>query len=124
MLETHSPSKSIELTITEPALAFMKRIVRFSGAASSAGFRLTVSPGGCSGLSSSFDVRDQPIGGDLELRFGELRLFVPAGCAPLLDQVTIDFTDTKTESGLTFVDPKAEGCACSSGVKGVQLGLV
>lgn len=43
-----------------------------------------------------------------------MKLFLPAESRLLLDGVTIDFADTPSNSGLSFIDPKAKGCACSS----------
>lgn len=40
----------MELTLTPAAEKFVRRMVRFGGAGEDAGFRLTVSAGGCSGL--------------------------------------------------------------------------
>ena len=72
------------VTITAAADKFMRRIVRFSG--------LT----------------------EQVLEVDGLRLFLAAESRMLLDGVTIDFVDTPTQSGLTFVNPNQAPCACSS----------
>jgi iron-sulfur cluster assembly accessory protein len=111
------------VTVTPAAETFMRRMVRFGGRGEKAGFRLSVSPGGCSGLSSTFSVEAAPLAGDDVLTVNGLTIYLPAESRKLLAGVTIDFLDTRTESGLAFIDPKAEGCACSSGAPtGVQLG--
>ena len=46
----------MELKLTPAAEKFISRMVRFGGAGENAGFRLTVSAGGCSGLASEFSV--------------------------------------------------------------------
>jgi iron-sulfur cluster assembly protein len=114
----------LELTVTEGAQAFMKRMVRFGGRGSGAGFWLSVKSGGCSGLAATFEVRSEPTATDVVVDLPSLRLFVSDASVALLTGVTVDFTDTRTESGLVFVDPKAEECACSTGSKGVSLGLL
>jgi iron-sulfur cluster assembly accessory protein len=91
----------------------MRRMVRFS-ATPSGGLRLTVTPGGCSGYSSEFTVEAAPHSQDAELLVNGLRVFLPAESRLLLDGVTVDFADTPTQSGLTFVNPNAEACGCSS----------
>ena len=101
------------VTVTQAAERFMRRMVRFSDAPEG-GFRLNVSPGGCSGYSSSFTVEATPRDGDSELAVNGLRLFLPAESRLLLDGVTVDFTDTSTVSGLSFVNPNAAACGCSS----------
>ena len=78
------------------------------------GFRLTVSPGGCSGYSSEFNVVAAPLAGDAELTVGDVRIFLPAQSRLVLDGVTMDFAETPTSSGLTFFNPSAAPCACSS----------
>ena len=45
----------MDITITPAAQKFMRRMVRFGGDGAT-GFRLLVSPGGCSGLASEFTV--------------------------------------------------------------------
>ncbi len=102
-----------QVTVTPAAEKFMRRMVRFS-TTPVGGFRLTVTPGGCSGYSSEFSVEAAPRGGDAELAFNGLRVFLPAESRLLLDGVTVDFADTPTQSGLTFFNPNAEACGCST----------
>ncbi len=102
-----------QVTVTPAAEKFMRRMVRFS-ATPAGGFRLTVTPGGCSGYSSEFSVEAAPRGGDAELGVNGLRVFLPAESRLLLDGVTVDFADTPTQSGLTFFNPNAEACGCST----------
>jgi iron-sulfur cluster assembly accessory protein len=102
-----------QVTVTPAAEKFMRRMVRFS-ATPSGGFRLSVTPGGCSGYSSEFSVEAAPQGGDAELDVGGLRVFLPAESRLLLDGVTVDFADTPTQSGLTFFNPNAEACGCTT----------
>jgi iron-sulfur cluster assembly protein len=77
------------------------------------GFRLVVSPGGCSGLSADISVKGAPDPGDAVVERNGVKLFVPAESRILLDGVTIDFADTPSQTGLVFRDPK--GTSCSSG---------
>jgi iron-sulfur cluster assembly accessory protein len=104
---------SPKVTVTPAAEKFMRRMVRFSEHPGG-GFRLSVSPGGCSGFASEFSVEGAPRGGDAELAVNGLRVFLPAESRLLLDGVTVDFADTPTQSGLTFVNPNAAACGCST----------
>lgn len=104
---------AITLNVSPAAEKFMRRMVRFSEAPTG-GLRLTVTPGGCSGLSSSFTVEASPQAGDAEHDVNGLRLFLPAESRLLLDGVSVDFKDTPTQSGLVFEDPKQSACGCSS----------
>ena len=101
------------VTVTPAAEKFMRRMVRFSENPAG-GFRLTVSPGGCSGYNSEFTVEAAPMAGDAELNVNGLRVFLPAESRLMLDGVTVDFADTPTKSGLTFVNPNQAACGCST----------
>jgi iron-sulfur cluster assembly accessory protein len=101
------------VTVTAAAAKFMRRMVRFSEHPAG-GFRLSVTPGGCSGYSSEFSVQAAPQAGDAELVVGDVRVFLPAESRLVLDGVTVDFAESPTQSGLTFFNPSAGPCGCSS----------
>lgn len=104
----------MNITITPSAEKFMRRMVRFNGGAPGAGFRLLVSAGGCSGLSSEFTVEAAPLPGDAGLDWNGLNVFLPAESRLLLDGYTIDFSDGIQESGLVFRNPSAPAASCGS----------
>ncbi|WP_424196354.1 HesB/IscA family protein [Ampullimonas aquatilis] len=101
------------LTINPAAEKFIRRMVRFSDHPEG-GFRLTVSPGGCSGYSSEFTVEAAPREGDATMNVNGVNLYLPAESRLMLEGITIGFEDTPTKSGLTFFNPNAASCACSS----------
>ncbi|MBK8766561.1 MAG: hypothetical protein IPM01_18850 [Burkholderiaceae bacterium] len=87
-----------QVTVTASAAKFMQRMVRFSEHPTG-GFRLTVSPGGCSGYASGLKMRR---GGT---RAGGLRTpgqLIPDSLCLLLSRVmldgvtAVDFADTPT----------------------------
>jgi iron-sulfur cluster assembly protein len=88
----------VQIEITPAAEKFIRRMIRIGNVPDGGGFRLAVSPGGCSGL---------------EAKFG-LKLFLPAESRLLLEGVTIDCADSPTESGFVFRDPKSRGSACGT----------
>ena len=102
----------MNLTITPKAEKFM-RLMLMSDGGPGAGFRLQVSPGGCSGLNAELAVLAEPLPGDKVVEKGPIKLFLPAESRLLLEGVTIDFADTASSTGLVFHDPKATG-TCSS----------
>jgi iron-sulfur cluster assembly protein len=102
-----------DFTLTAAADKFMRRMVRFSDHPTG-GFRLSVKPGGCSGYSSEFSIQAAPAQGEAEFNLNGLRLFLPVESRLLLNGVTIDFTESAVQSGLSFINPAAESCACSS----------
>ena len=100
--------------ITPAAQRFIRMMVMTDGGPSS-GFRLAVSPGGCSGLAADISVKSEPEPGDAVVETGGVKLFLPAESRILLDGVTIDFAETPAQTGLVFHDPKATGTCSSSG---------
>jgi iron-sulfur cluster assembly accessory protein len=106
----------MQLTMTPAAEKFVRRMIRFGGAGDNAGFRLMVSAGGCSGLASEFTVEASPLPGDAVVEVNGVKLFLPAESRLLLEGATMDFADTPTKSGLTFVTatPSSCGAGCSS----------
>jgi iron-sulfur cluster assembly accessory protein len=111
------------VTITPAAAKFINRIVRFSGLPAGAGLRLAVTPGGCSGYSSEFSAEAAPQGGEQLLETGGVRLFLAAESRLMLNGITIDFVETATTSGLSFIDPNKEACACSSAETAPKVGV-
>jgi len=103
----------MNFTVTAAAEKFIRRMIRFSGAAGR-GFRLAVTSGGCFGLAAQFDVEGAPRAGDAVFEYKDMRFFLPAESRLLLDGITIDFTETPTQSGFVFHDPKAANCGCKS----------
>ncbi|WP_201493769.1 HesB/IscA family protein [Rubrivivax sp. A210] len=101
------------VTVTAAAEKFMRRMVRFSDHPAG-GFRLSVAPGGCSGYTSEFSVTAAPAAGEAELAVNGLRIFLPAESRLLLDGVTVDYTESALQSGLSFINPNAAACGCST----------
>lgn len=94
----------MNVTIAPTAGKFIRRMIRFNGAADS-GFRLVLKPGGCSGMDYDFSVEKAPLPGDIVVMHDDIRLFVPEASAPLLDGVTIGFEESMTQTRLVFVNP-------------------
>jgi len=102
----------MNLTITPAAARFMRMMILTDGAPES-GFRLSVSPGGCSGLSSEIAVAASPAEDEQAVIVENVRLFLNAQSRILLHDVTIDFVDTMSTQGLVFNDPKQVACSTS-----------
>ncbi len=100
----------MNLTITRAAARFMRMMILADGTPGS-GFRLSVSPGGCSGLSAEIGVADEPANNEQAVIVDNVRLFLDAQSRILLQDVTVDFVDTMSSQGLVFHDPKQVACA-------------
>jgi iron-sulfur cluster assembly accessory protein len=102
--------------VTDRAAVFIRRMVRFGGGSPGAGFRLTVTPGGCSGFASAFSVEEVPAPGDTVVESNGVRLFLPPETCALLRGRTVDHSETLLDSGFVFPKPGvAEPCACGAG---------
>jgi iron-sulfur cluster assembly protein len=111
----------MNVTLTPSAETFMRRMVRMNGGG---GFRLVVTPGGCSGLGSTFSVEPEPAPGDNVLERDGLRLFVPPESAALLEGTTVEFADSPTQMGFVIRDPKATSCGCGGGAAAVSVASI
>lgn len=108
----------MNVTVTPAAEAFMRRLIRMSGAVAGAGFRLVVTPGGCAGMVSQFSVDDAPQDGDTIVDVHGVRMFLPQASCTLLDGAAVDFADGATASGLRIVNPNLGDCGCGSTTPG------
>ena len=75
--------------------------------------RISVQPGGCSGLRYQLFFDDRSLDGDLVTDFGGVNLAVDRMSAPYVEGASIDFVDTIEKQGFTIDNPNATGsCAC------------
>jgi iron-sulfur cluster assembly accessory protein len=111
------------VTVTPAADKFIRRIVRFSGLPAGAGLHLVVTPGGCSGYTSEFSAAAAPQPGEQVLEVNGLRLFLDEKSRLLLAGATMDFVETATQSGFSFVNPNQPACACSSAETASKAGV-
>ncbi len=82
--------------------------------------RITVVPGGCSGMTYSAAI-DQNLGADDQVVFATdgLRIACDAGSAIFLEGLRIDYSDDLVRSGFRFTNPNASGsCGCGSSFAG------
>lgn len=100
------------MTILPKAEAFMQRMIRMGGG--KGGFRLTVTPGGCSGLTAEFSVEAAPQPGERIVQLESVKMFVPEASLALLEGYNVDFSDTPMETGFKFTNPNGGACACGS----------
>ena len=105
----------MELKLTAAAEKFISRMVRFGGVGDNAGFRLSVNAGGCSGLASEFSVEAAALPGDAVVEVNTVKFFLPAESRLLLEGATIDFSESPTGGGLSFITATPSTCgSCGS----------
>jgi iron-sulfur cluster assembly protein len=103
------------VTVTPTAVAEVRRYIDEQGASDTAGLRVGVLPGGCSGFQYGLNIEDEAGEDDMILESNGVRLFVDPFSLQYLAGVEIDFVSTFQGSGFTFNNPNASGgCGCGS----------
>ena len=78
--------------------------------------RISVAPGGCSGLRYQLALDERKLDGDVVSDFYGVSVVTDRMSAPYLIGATIDFVDTIEQQGFTIDNPNATGsCACWAG---------
>ncbi len=105
----------MDITLTPTAISQVEKFIEDQGAAETAGLRVAVLPGGCSGFQYGLNIEDQPEEDDEVLEMGGLRVFIDPFSAQYLSGVEIDYVSGMMGSGFTFRNPNATGgCGCGS----------
>src|ERR671913_1040053 len=114
MVATTIPTFTLELT--EAAAEEVKKFMSSEeGLPETAGLRVRVVPGGCSGFQYSLNIEEQSREGDFILDEKGVRMFVDMFSAQYLNGVEIDYVSGMMGSGFTFKNPNATGsCGCGT----------
>jgi len=114
MSTTQKPT--VNLTLTERAGEEVRKFLAEEHATpETAGLRVAVLPGGCSGFKYSLSVEPEPAADDVVIASAGVRLFVDEFSAQYLNGVVIDYKSNFQESGFAFENPNATGgCGCGS----------
>ena len=107
---------TVTLNVTESAATEIKKFMTGEeDLPQSAGLRVRVVPGGCSGFQYSLNIEEQSREGDFILDEKGVRMFVDMFSAQYLNGVEIDYVTGVMGSGFTFKNPNATGsCGCGS----------
>jgi iron-sulfur cluster assembly accessory protein len=111
-------------TLTAAAEKFIRRMTRFT-TSEQAGFRLKVTPGGCSGLAVAFDVVPEPDAQEVLWTPSGLRIFLDASSCLLLDGAVVDFAETFAHTGFVVIakDPAGQCRSSASAPSLVSIGV-
>src|SRR5881296_3574749 len=111
---TAAPAMTMEVT-ESAATEIQKFMAGEEGLPETAGLRVRVAPGGCSGFQYSLNIEEDSRQGDFVLDEKGVRLFVDMFSAQYLNGVEIDYVTNVMGSGFTFTNPNATGsCGCGS----------
>ena len=104
------------LIVTDSAVVEIKKFMESEeGLPETAGLRVRVVPGGCSGFQYSLNIEEDSRQGDFILDEKGVKLFVDMFSAQYLNGVQIDYVTGVMGSGFTFTNPNATGsCGCGT----------
>ena len=102
------------ITLTENAITAVSRYLEGANKPT-AGLRIEVTDGGCSGMQYGLRLEDQVGDNDTVTEYGAVKVLVDAESMPMLDGMTVDFVDSLDGSGFKFTNPNAvKSCACGT----------
>jgi iron-sulfur cluster assembly accessory protein len=115
-IEQQAPASGFSLVITARAAEEVQKfIAQEEVPVESAGLRVSVLPGGCSGFKYSLNVEERALDDDMVAEVNGVRVFLDGFSAQYLTGVTIDYVSSMQGSGFTFSNPNATGgCGCGS----------
>ena len=116
MAATETQIPTMTLNVTEQAAGEIKNFMSSEeGLPATAGLRVRVVPGGCSGFQYSLNIEEESKPNDHIIESNGVRMFVDMFSAQYLNGVEIDYVTNVMGSGFTFKNPNATGgCGCGS----------
>lgn len=114
--EVTTGAPTVTLNVTEAAAGEIKKFMASEeGLPETAGLRVRVVPGGCSGFQYSLNIEEESRQGDFILNEHGVTLFVDMFSGQYLNGVEIDYVSGVMGSGFTFKNPNATGsCGCGT----------
>lgn len=116
MSGTDQAISGFSLNLSDAAVAEVQKFIAAEQVpVETAGLRVSVLPGGCSGFKYSLNIEERAVEDDLTLDLNGVRVFVDGFSAQYLNGITIDYVSSMQGSGFTFSNPNATGgCGCGS----------
>jgi iron-sulfur cluster assembly protein len=115
-IEQQAPATGFNLALTERAAEEVQKFISQEQVPlETAGLRVSVLPGGCSGFKYSLNIEERALDDDMVSEINGVRVFVDGFSAQYLSGITIDYVSSMQGSGFTFNNPNATGgCGCGS----------
>lgn len=116
MTITQRPEATVNLSLTDTAVVQVRKFMEQEDVPeNTAGLRVSVLPGGCSGFKYGLNIEERPLDDDLVFESSGIRVFVDAFSAQYLNGTAIDYVSSMQGTGFTFHNPNATGgCGCGS----------
>lgn len=100
------------IVVTEGAAARIKELLKKRGKPS-AGIKVGVKSGGCSGLSYTIEYADEISKYDEVVDEGDFKVIIDPKAVMYLLGTQMDYVEDKMKSGFVFVNPNEKGkCGC------------
>ena len=110
---TTPDATAAEIIVSESAAAEVNRLMKENDLPETAGVRVGVKGGGCSGFSYTLNFDHRPADGDLVLEKNGIQLFCDPKSLLYLNGTTLDYTDGLQGRGFQFKNPNATStCGC------------
>ena len=111
-LETTTDRRTDQINLSDVAASKVKSLLEQEGRDDLA-LRISVQPGGCSGLRYQLFFDERTLDGDVVTDFDGVSVVVDRMSVPYLNGAMIDFVDSIEKQGFTIDNPNATGsCAC------------
>ena len=111
-VETATERRTDQINLSAVAAGKVKSLLEQEGRDDLA-LRISVQPGGCSGLRYQLFFDERTLDGDVVTDFDGVAVVVDRMSVPYLNGAMIDFVDSIEKQGFTIDNPNATGsCAC------------
>jgi iron-sulfur cluster assembly accessory protein len=111
-VETTTERRTDSINVSAVAAAKVKSLLEQEGR-DDLSLRISVQPGGCSGLRYQLFFDERSLDGDVVTDFDGVSVVVDRMSVPYLNGAMIDFVDSIEKQGFTIDNPNATGsCAC------------
>jgi iron-sulfur cluster assembly accessory protein len=109
---TTTERRTDQINLSPVAAAKVKSLLEQEGR-DDLSLRISVQPGGCSGLRYQLFFDERTLDGDVVTDFDGVAVVVDRMSVPYLNGAEIDFVDSIEKQGFTIDNPNATGsCAC------------
>ena len=106
------------LTFTEKAKFRLKEIMSTNNHKDTLGLRISVTSGGCAGMTYKMDYVSKKIDGDEMINVDDLNVFIDPAAIMYLLGTKMDYKEDKFASSFVFNNPnETERCGCGESFK-------
>ncbi len=106
------------LTFTDKAKSRLKKIMSTNDHKDTLGLRISVTSGGCAGMTYKMDYVEKKIDGDEMINVDDINVFIDPAAIMYLLGTKMDYKEDKFSSSFVFNNPnETERCGCGESFK-------